>query len=318
MRLKSFVIDGIAGWIAAMRHPEHSTKYRNFIKYYYVNLLDQYRYAFHDHVLRTAYRTVEYDGEFGPELKYAVPFAYWHHCNGTLKKTVSSIATKQFYFFSENHEEKHTKRTWRKYLPGIPNSEDHNIKYNLSRWRQVPFKEHYKNSRFVFPKPILIVANKYNTEWKRPPVNYLGVDLLREIFGTYSGHYQIIYNRAQASRIVGDNSDILPFDDYRMIEAEFPEVIDMNKLYEEVKSQGVENYNHLQLLLYANSERFVSVHGGASVLASYFGGVNVIYSVEGFEHYFDEFPRFYPKLSGARIFVARSNAEVLEAMRLNF
>jgi len=319
MRLKMFVFSKLAEFIARIRHPRHGQSHRKkFIKYYYVGFLDQYTSILSDRVLRRKYRKIEYDGEFGPELKYVVPFAYWHHCNGTLKKTISSTGTKSFYYFSEDHEEKHAKRTWRRYVSGIPNSEDHNIKYNLSRWKRVPFKEYYANSRFVFGKPILVVANKYNTEWNRPPVNYLRIELLRRIFDTYSGRYQIIYNRPGCSNIVDDNSTILPFGDHKMIEAEFPDVIDMNKLYEEARPEGIVNYNHLQVLLYANSERFVSVHGGASVLASYFGGVNVIYSVKGYEHYFNEFEQFYPELSGATIHVARSDAEVLEAMRQCF
>lgn len=306
--------------ITKLRHREHAAFYRDrYIRYYYAGRFTQYRSFFQDRVLRQPYLSIDYDGEFGTELKFVIPFAYWHHCNGTLIKTSSSKHTRPFYFFSPEHEEKYESRTWRPYFRNIPNSEDHNIKYNLHRWKRVPFKSVYQNSFIRFNKPMLIVANKYNSEWGGPPVNFLGLNVLRSVFSKLSARYQIIYNRPGADSIANDESKILELGDWELLKNEFPEVLDMASLYEDWRGwPRIENYNEFQLMVYANCERFLSVHGGSSVLASYFGGVNIIYSVKGFEHYFGEFEWFYPQLSGAKVLHARTEAEVVDLVEQEF
>lgn len=312
-------IISLSEFITKIKHRKHEEKYRNlFIKYYYVGLIYQCRYFINDYLSKKRYKIIEYDGEFGPELKYVVPFAYWHQRNGTLKKTISSHHTKELYYFSDNHEELFDERVYRPYRYGIPNSEDHNIIYNLLQWKPVPYKEIYKNNIFKFDKPILVIANKYNIEWGEPPINYLDLDLLEWIFDTYSDKYQIIYNRPGENHITNDNSEILYFNDYDMIKENYKSIININELYHGVKDEKINNFNHFQLLLYANTSKFVSVHGGASVLSSYFGGTNIIYSIKGFEHYFNEFEKFYPKLSGAKILHAKSYNDVKSYMKKYF
>ena len=104
--------------------------------------LHQLKYFFRDRVWKRPYKVIDWHGEFGAEIKWAVPFAYWHHLNGTLKKTISSKDTKHFYYFSQDHTEIDRQR---KYLttPEVPNSEDHNFEYDLSKWERVPFREKY-------------------------------------------------------------------------------------------------------------------------------------------------------------------------------
>ena len=41
------------------------------------------------------------------------------------------------------------------------------------------------------------------------------------------------------------------------------------------------SYNKLQLMLHANCEHFISVQGGNSYIASYFGGTNIIMHRQG-------------------------------------
>jgi hypothetical protein len=76
----------------------------------------------------------------------------------------------------------------------------------------------------------------------------------------------------------------------------------------------VKNFNHLQLMVYANCNHFISVHGGTSALASYFGGVNVILSKSGIEHYFKEFETIFPALSGAKILHATSEEKMFQCL----
>lgn len=313
--LKSFVLRVVfktSTLVTLISYPKIPSQYRFFIRYFFIHQLLQLKFLLKDKFIKSEYKFIDYNGEFGPELKFVVPFAYWHFKNGTLKQTISSKNTKEFYYFSENHQEKYCFRQWSNfnYDLNIPNSEDHNIKYNLHKWKQVPLKERYKNNElFKFVKPLLIIANKYNSEWNGEPVNFLTLEDIKFIHDNFNAKYTIIYNRPESSSIVNDNSKTYNLKDKEYIRKNLPKITLMEDIYEEYKEQ-VNNYNHLQLLVYSKSEKFISVQGGASVLASYFEGINIIYARKGIELFFNEFEAFYPKLSGAIIKHAKSKEQL--------
>ncbi|MEO7962154.1 MAG: hypothetical protein ABIR19_11435, partial [Ginsengibacter sp.] len=263
------------------------------------------------------YKSIEFFGEFQQELTFVLPFAYWHHLNGTLKQTVSSEGTKPLYFFSEDHTELPNKRDW------FNNSIDytfpnmtHSNSFSYRKWKQVPLKEYYRNNIFVFEKPILIIANKYNIEWKDNPINFFDIETLDKVINHYKDRYQIIYNRPLATQIVGDESEILDLGEYEWMKKNHHEVILMTDLFEKYSHEY--SFNQLQLMVYANSERFLSVHGGTAALASYFGGINIIYSIRGLEHIFNEFNTIFPKLSDAKILHAKSKEQILGYVQEHF
>ncbi|MFD1140343.1 hypothetical protein ACFQ4C_04455 [Larkinella insperata] len=287
---------------------------RYFIRDNYYCRLNQVKYLFKDYFVKKQYKVVDYHGEFDQELRYILPFAYWHHVNGTLEKTISCKNTKEFYFFSKNHEEKYTERVWQagyNYYE-VPNM-THSNTFDYSKWLRVPLKKQYTNSIFVYDKPILIIANKYNIEWDKPPVNYLDIPTLDKLISSLKGKYQIIYNRPLAQQIVGDNSETLDLNEHDWIRKTHPDVLLMSDLYQQHSSQ-VNNYNHLQLMVYANCNRFISMHGGTAAFASYFEGINIILSdpIGGMEHHFNEYETIFPQLSGAKILHARNREEVLQ------
>jgi hypothetical protein len=300
-----------------LKNPKVPSQYRFFLRFFYLGKLVQLKYLFKDYILKKRYKVVDYNGEFAPELKFVLPYAYWHYKNGTLQKTVSNKFTKEFYFFSEEHHEAYSERHWNDfhYDLELPNSEDHNFRYDFSKWEQVPLKSHFKNDIFIFEKPTLIIANRYNTEWNSEPVSYFSIDTLDKILSKAYLTYQVIYNRPSADKIVNDNSKVLNLDEEIWLKKKYPNILLMNELYEKHKDI-VRNFNHLQLMVYANSERFVSIHGGTAVLASYFEGVNIIFSKKGFEHYFGEFKTIFTKLSGAKIIHAPDEAALYEAVDL--
>jgi len=79
-------------------------------------------------------------------------------------------------------------------------------------------------------------------------------------------------------------------------------IIDGNKLYEMTKKKyKLNNFNHFQLLIHANCDNFISVQGGNSVLASYFGGINVIYSKRGSELVCGAYSGHYKKYSNCDV-----------------
>lgn len=242
-----------------------------------------------------------------------LPFAYWHYKNGTLLKTISAKGTAPFYFFSPDHSEVYEKRLWKTDpLLDIPNSEDHVFKYNLKKWKKVPLKSQYKNDRFVYRKPLLVISNKYNLEWDNEPVNYLDLSTLKTLFKQLTPHYQIIYNRPHNTLITEDNSANFNLNDHEMIKETYPETINLQDLH----FQNFDlTFNELQLKVYANCERFISVQGGNSVLCSYFEGTNIILAKRGLEIDFNEYYNLFHLYSGAEIVPVRNEKELVAQVR---
>lgn len=297
--------------LALLRYPHISKEYRYFIRDNYFSRMYQLKYWFKDYVKKKPYKTVSFCGEFQQELTFALPFAYWHYLNGTLQETISSKFTRELYFFSSLHKESYSSRNWETNFDyEIPNIA-HNINFDYSKWKQVPLKKEYSNNVFVYDKPILIIANRYNIEWDNPPISYFDIPSLSLIIEALYDQYQIIYNRPAGQNITEDNSEIKDLNEKKWIKENYPKVLLMDDLYENNKHL-VNSFNHLQLMVYANANRFVSIHGGTATLASYFGGINIIYSKQGREHYLNEFQTIFPKLSGAQILHAKSVAEVKE------
>ena len=270
------------------------------------------KWAFHKDEVEICYQ-----GEFGPELKWSVPYAYWHYLRGTLKKTVSYRDTADFYFFSPCHEEVLGERAYVS-VPTIPNTEDHNFRYSLRQWVPVPYKSKFKQDlRFQSEKPIVVISNKFNDEWGRGPVNYLAVPTLVEIVRFLESKYQVIYNRPEGLIIVGDHNVTKTWDDKSKLKDIFPHLNLAEDIFENGKS-FYRSFNHFQLALYANCERFISVQGGNSVLTSYFGGTNIVYCKEGFELEFHEYENFYGRLSEAKIVLCKSEVALLEQVKREF
>jgi hypothetical protein len=281
-----------------------------FIRDNYFARLWQTKYVLQDVVVKSPYKVIEYHGEFQQELLFVLPFAYWHQLNGTLLRTASCSNTRELYFFSLDHQEKFAEREWESNDENyeIPNM-THCNSFDYRKWAAVPLKATYQNNVFVYEKPILVIANKFNIEWGQPPINYFSIEMLDKIINTLGGKYKILYNRPSATSIVLDNSEILELHEHDWLRAQHPEVILMEDLYQE-HSAKVNNFNHFQLLVYANASAFISVHGGTATLASYFGGKNIILSKQGVEHALQEFSTIFPKLSGAEIYHAKTEAEI--------
>jgi hypothetical protein len=271
--------------------------------------LRQKLYFFRDHVFKKKYKVISYQGEFGGELLFALPFAYWHYKNGTLLKTVSDTNSKDLYFFSENHQEKFKERIWQaSFHWGLPHTH-YNLWYNFDKFEPVPYKEHFKNNVYLYDKPILIIANRFNMEWDGPPVSFIDIPTLDYLIKKLKDKYQIIYNRPGKSRIVMDNSEIYELNENEWLRTTYPEVVMMEDLYERDKD-NLHSFNHLQLKVYANADKFISVHGGTGTFASYFGGTNIILSKKGLEHTFGCFHTIFPKLSGATILHAKTEEDL--------
>lgn len=309
------IVYKILSALVRLRHGSIDPSLRYFYRDTYLCQLKQLKYFLNDYVFRQPYKIIYFDGEFAPDLQFVLPFAYWHYKNGTLKATRGAKFTSELYFFSPDHREVFETRTnegnYNYEAPRVLYS--HN--YNMKKWLPVPLKEVYKNNIYVFEKPILVVANRFNKEWDRPPISYFSIEMLDHIFNLLKEDYTIIYNRPGVGQIAMDNSEIYELNEWDWMRQTHPEVILMEDLYRENKGVA-NNFNHLQLMVYANAENFVSIHGGTSVLASYFGGTNIILSKEGPEHSFGCFHKLYPKFSGARIYHAKTDEALKQHLLL--
>ena len=301
-------------WI---RHGKIQSHLRYFYRDTYYCQLVQLKYFVKDYVVRKKYKTISFHGEFAPELQFALPFAYWHFKNGTLQFTRSTKYTSELYFFSPDHKETFETRTpegnYNFEMPRILYSQN----YNMKKWLPVPLKEKYRNEIFQFQKPILIVANRYNMEWDGPPISFFDIPVLEFIFENLQSKYTIIYNRPSAKNITADNSDIYDLNEFDWIKSNYPQVLLMEDLYDDHKKK-LNSFNHLQLMVYANAEAFISIHGGTATLASYFKGTNIILSKQGPEHHFKCFEKLYPKFSGAKIFHAKTDDQLKQLIEKHF
>lgn len=254
-------------------------------------------------------RGTRYFGEFAFELFAVIPYAYWLHRQGRLEFTVSTPDTRCLYWFSPNHVERPVARRYvpiTEYPVGVPGR----WRYDASsfpewpatdRWAPPLYRDVYRDERFRFDKPTCVVCNKATPEhyrWHRALTNHLPTEVLLELIDELRPRYQVVYNRPRAADIVNDHQAIRETGDLEAIARAFPDVLTIQSL--KARHPGLST-NELQLRLYAGCERFVSVLGGSSYLASWFGGVNVVYAKRGWEVDCGAYDRWFDRFSGARV-----------------
>lgn len=265
---------------------------------------------------------VFFKGEFGYELMVVLPFAYFHFLNGSLRSTTScgDESSFLFYWFSPKHSvDRNCKRNdfknsvkpygWKRGLhkSRIPKA-----------WFPPPFAEHFREWGKVWPEvatgsPLVVISNKISNEWKRGPINFFDLDMLRHLIINFvKAGYYVVYNRpgnAVAEDEWQEDTAALKFDDYKFIRKLYlkDEFKGKVRLMQDIhyNNPGT-SFNEIQVRMMARSRCFLSVQGGNSILSSYFGGINIIYTRLGFEADFDTYKKHYVKLSGAKVHVARS------------
>ena len=249
---------------------------------------------------------ISYNGEFGYELVLVIPYCYFLSLNKIPFIIKTSKLTKCLYYFTDNHHEIFEKRI--SINPtNIPNIKLHVKNLDYTKWIPPPYNQFYKNNLFVYDKPLLIIHNKYTSEWNGPPVNFINISTLQFIFSNYCNRYQIVYIRPNNSHIINDSQDTCEFNDTKLIK-ENSNVIDFNNEYEKYKDKY--NYNELQLMLHANSNMFISVQGGTCILSSFFGGHNIILASKGGEVVCDSFHGWMEKLGNSSIIHVMTNDEL--------
>jgi hypothetical protein len=266
--------------------------------------------------------TIDFDGEFGYELIYAVPMAYYFYLRGELELTISSKDTKCMYYFSPGHLEVYDKREsalgskvqWHNAsrfpmrVTNLPKME----------WTPPPYREVYSNGRFIYDKPLMIFQNKSNLEWIGPgerPHHYFSMEFLRKILPLVAEKYHVIYNHPGMSDVPRDRGNIVSIGD-EQIEIEIEEIETTQQIH---RKNSDLTFNTLQFMLFANAELFVTLQGGNSIFGSYFGKKNLVYGRQGgpfgWEWRDDVYNRWYHRFSGTEIIHCDSYDKLEEAIK---
>ncbi len=233
------------------------------------------------------------NNEFGIEILFNVGYYYYLYKNNLLfdNKISTYIGMEAYYYFLPKEQLilRDEKRFFinpclykvMTYL-GIKDNQ-----LNLDYWIPPDYKKFYQNNYFNFDKGILVINNKYNSEWNSGPKNFINIQNLEEIINLLKDKYQIIYIKPNNELNTNlefsfDTNKIINFNDFQMIRDKFNDVIIFDDLFNDEKFKSM-NYNLLKCYLFASCDKYISVQGGANNLISYFAKNIVIYHKLGFE-----------------------------------
>ena len=261
---------------------------------------------------------VDCNPEFGCELALALPYAYWLHERGELEKVVTTQGMKPFYYFCDNVEEKYNHRTIDNNaanMQSLPNpwiygtqldAKLHKGEWehwesfynapngigilNYEKWKMPNFSEQYKNDEFVFDKPFIVIANRYNWEHGQPPVGYFSLPCLYEMFTYLTNQgYKVIYKRPRNNEFPLDQNEMNTVNNRENLVAEVEgggliSDYDLTTHFEDVMliDDVVSNnpnltYNEVQLSLFANADKFIGISGGSTLVLNLFQKPTITY-----------------------------------------
>ena len=271
--------------------------------------------------------TVDTNPEFGIELALVLPYAYWLHTQGKLDKVITSKGMKPFYYFCDDVEEKYDNRTIDNHASGlgsgdnpiIPNcwiygSIDNaklykdewehwesfsNVKagcgiLDYRKWKLPNFYKKYKNNKFTFKKPFIIISNRYNYEHGTPPVGYFNIKCLYEMFNYLTDRgYSVVYKRPKNTEFPLDQNELDTRNSKKELTAYVEGIGEINDIelvnfYDEVyllddiidKHPDL-TYNEVQLNLFGNAEGFIGMSGGSTLLLNLFNKPTITYLYNG-------------------------------------
>lgn len=258
----------------------------------------------HNNGTKGGERNFVWDGEFGTEIQVVNPWLYGVSEALDCDLNITGLAgTRYVYWFAPMHRSEgrlqRSTRTYTRSVPlGCPLSSTHdwphfrpeeprsrvgNTTLVPGIWTPAPFKAFFEAGELELfepgdTRPLLVVFNKHTKQWGQPPLNFIDIDDLRRIFNMVEPLYRIVYVRLENKALedITWHNRPVAFDDKPMIRQEFPRIIIIDDLIASVDSFRIDDHNLLVFGLCARSQHFISVQGGNSALASYFGGENIV------------------------------------------
>ena len=209
--------------------------------------------------------------EFTWDMVRGLPNSYYYSINKLDHKVIHKPGLSSIYQFNSVNEESskfnelNDTSTYQYSRPG----------FTLNEWVPPPLKEVYRG-RFTSDKPLVVVQNKYTVEWGTGVYNYFSLEVLDILFNLLKTRYSIVYIRPDGNSkgYFIDDNPIEKFLDYQFIKENHKDVILFNDLLEKYPDS---DYNTLQFMIEASSERHITTSGGNACVASYFGGDVIIY-----------------------------------------
>lgn len=251
--------------------------------------------------------------EFGYEAIAAWPYAYWAHTQSLLTQTESGPDTECLYWYSPEHIIRTDERCWdnMKEAKDLPNLWIHKPRLDKSKWVPPPLKERFAPRAITFEKPTVVICNRVNSEWNRGIINYFDLDTLRCLFSMLCPMYSVVYINVLGRPELEDSAKAIDIGDYDMIRKEFPEV----RIIHDIIENG--SFNETQCRIFAGCGKFISMNGGHSILCSYFGGENIIYSKECKELWpsVNSFFNWYHELGGSHIRLTNDYVSLLSTVK---
>jgi hypothetical protein len=185
------------------------------------------------------------------------------------------------------------------------------VHLDTSRWSPPPYAERFRDPRFLWTRPTCVICNKTSEEnyLGEARVNSIDTDLLLALIERLRKRFQVVYDRPRSVDIVNDHQRVGDLGEIEEVVRRHPDVLTIQQLHARHPELS---FNELQLRVFAGCRRFVSVVGGSSYLASWFGGTNVVYARGGWEVDCGAFEGWFGAFSGARV-VAVSTPEALLA-----
>lgn len=234
--------------------------------------------------------TLDYEGEFGTELTLFLPYLNWLSKAGLLHghRIGTYRGMRCFYDDLDCLEiiEKDKPRKWvppEERLACLPVKDDNNFDgIGRSPLHLYPDLRRKFRSQSLFPKiedpsrPLLIVHNKHNVEWKRGPVNYISLETLDTIFRMFRFHFTIVYIRHGMTEIQEgyseDDNRPVPFEDRAVLDRDHW-VLCFDDLYARHKANGGhQDLNTFKNVLYSRCYYFISSQGGGAHHIAFFSG----------------------------------------------
>lgn len=239
--------------------------------------------------------------EFGYELIMCVPYAFFHKSNGRNVIVNSCKDMRPFYYFLNEGEFVGRYTARRQATPaGVRLGTIHFNELDMQEFKDPNYRDFYKDHilNHKFEKDLLVISNKYTSEWREGPCNYLSLECLDSLFSILSPKYDIIYNRPKPSLVCNDEDQQPSYElgEKGLID-NYESVHDINDLLEEESL----DYNTLQLILLSKAKNKISVQGGTSIVSSFLGGMNKVYAVKGDELIHNSFKGWYGKFSGCKV-----------------
>lgn len=232
---------------------------------------------------------IDYVGEYGSEVSVFIPYIHYLKQVGLLhgKKVAIYDGMQPYYFFLAPDDViiKKDKRQYipyygRFFMPDHLRNEDEIFRVGgtLKEYLPPDYKNKYADM-FQSKKPLVVVQNKFNSEWGHPPMNYFDLAELRHMFDALEEHYHIVYIRSNQYRGQGYSYDQNEESEYRlddipMIKNEYPSVT----LYEDLVSRGKKyDFNTMKCMLLASAHMTISTIGGFNHFDAYFPCKHIIF-----------------------------------------